>query len=222
MAIESPSYSIESKDGNIEIRKYKDYIVAQVDLEADYDSALSKGFRILAGYIFGGNHQKSEISMTAPVTGENLSKSEKIPMTVPVTEEAIKEEKSEKIPMTVPVTEETVSEPEKIAMTAPVAQEQIKRHIYRISFTMPSKYTLETLPEPDDERIKFQEIKNSKTAVIRFSGRAKEKPAQKEIDELKSWLEQNNITPQSNFIVAQYNHPLVPGFLRKNEIIVQI
>lgn len=46
---------------------------------------------------------------------------------------------------------------------------------------MPSKYALESLPEPDDGRIKFKEVKNNKTAVIRFSGRAKEKLAQKEI-----------------------------------------
>jgi len=205
MATESPAYNVESKDGNIEIRKYEDYIVAQVDVEADYRSALYKGFRILAGYIFGANHKKSELSMTAPVTGENLSESEKIPMTVPVTEEAVEEEKSEKI-----------------AMTVPVAEEQIKGHVYRISFTMPSKYTLETLPIPDDERIKFKEVKNNKTAVITFSGRAKEKLAQKEIQELKLWLAEKNIKPKSNFIVAQYNQPLVPGFLRKNEIIVQI
>ncbi len=157
--------------------------------------------------------------MTAPVTGENLSESEKIPMTVPVTEESVKE-RSEKIPMTAPVTEEKVSE--KIDMTAPVASEEVKGHIYRISFTMPSKYTLESLPEPDDKRITFKEVKNNRTAVISFSGRAKEKLAQKEIQELKTWLKEKNIESKSNFIVAQYNNPLVPGFLRKNEIIVKI
>ena len=61
MAIESPNYNVESKDENIEIRKYDDYIVAQIDLTSDYNSALNKGFRILANYIFGGNHQKSKI-----------------------------------------------------------------------------------------------------------------------------------------------------------------
>lgn len=201
MAIESPDYTVECKDGDIEIRNYKDFIMAQVDVEADYDSALTQGFRILAGYIFGANHKKSKLPMTAPVTGINLSESEKIPMTVPVTEE----DKSEKI-----------------SMTAPVTEDEIEHHVYRISFTMPSKYTLESLPIPDDERIKFKEIKDYRTAVIRFSGRAKEKLAQKEINILKSWLEANNIKPKSNYIVAQYNHPLIPGFLRRNEIIVKI
>ncbi len=230
MAIESPEYTVESKDGDIEIRNYEDFIMAQVDVEADYDSALTKGFRILAGYIFGANHKKTNLPMTAPVTGTNLSKSEKIPMTVPVTAEdesekidmtapVSAEDRSEKIKMTVPVTEEKA---EKISMTAPVTEDKIEQHIYRISFTMPSKYTLESLPVPDDGRIKFKEIKDYRTAVIRFSGRAKEKLAQKEINILKSWLDENNIKPKSNFIVAQYNHPLVPGFLRRNEIIVKI
>jgi hypothetical protein len=44
---------------------------------------------------------------------------------------------------------------------------------------MPSKYTMETLPIPDDDKIKLKEMKNIRTAVIKFSGRAKEKLAQK-------------------------------------------
>lgn len=203
MAIESPHYVVESKDGNIEIRKYDGYIMAQVEVDADYDSALNRGFSILANYIFGANHKKTKIPMTAPVSGENLTESEKIPMTVPVTEEEVG--KSEKIPM-----------------TAPVKEEETKTHQYRISFTMPSKYTLDTLPEPDDQRITFKEVKNQRTAVITFSGRAKEKLAHKEIEELKKWLKKKSISPKSNFIVAQYNQPLIPGFLRRNEIIVEI
>lgn len=202
MAIESPAYTVESKEGNIEIRRYDGYILAQVEVEADYESALNMGFRILANYIFGANHKKTKIPMTAPVSGENLTESEKIPMTVPVTEEQI-------------------GRTEKISITAPTGDE-MKTHHYRISFTMPSEYTLETLPEPDDKRISFKEIKNQRTAVITFSGRAKEKLAHEEIEELKNWLKEKNLTPKSNFIVAQYNQPLVPGFLRRNEIIVEI
>ncbi|HSO26267.1 MAG TPA: heme-binding protein [Methanobacteriaceae archaeon] len=200
---ESPSYKVEKKDGNFEVREYDDYILAQVDVEASYRNALGKGFSILANYIFGGNKKKSKLPMTTPVAGVNVSGSEKIPMTVPVTEESVSG--SEKIPMTVPVTEEKAG-----------------KEIYRISFTMPSKYTLETLPEPDDSRIKFKEEKNQRMAVVKFSGRAKEELSIEKIDELKSWLDENGIKSRSNFIVAQYNHPMVPGFLRKNEIIVKI
>jgi len=87
---------------------------------------------------------------------------------------------------------------------------------------MPAKYTLDTLPEPDDKRIKFEEVKNERVASLRFKGRVKEKLARQKIEELKKWLEKNNIQPKSNFIVAQYNNPAVPGFLRRNEILVDI
>ena len=74
---------------------------------------------------------------------------------------------------------------------------------------MPSKYTLETLPEPDDPRIKFKEVKNQKTAVLRFSGRVKKKLAYKKMEEMRKWLDKKNLNPRSNFIVAQYNNCLL-------------
>lgn len=221
---ESPTYTVESKDNDIEIRVYPGYILAQVEVETDYDQAIRKGFSILANYIFGGNKKSSKISMTAPVSGENISVSENIPMTAPVTEEAVEGDvdESENIPMAAPVTEEAISESEKIDMTVPVTEEESGLHTYRISFTMPSKYTLDTLPIPEDERIRFKEIRNQKMAVLRFKGRVNHKLAQEEMEELNEWLEKNNIKPKSNFIVAQYNNPAVPGFFRRNEVMVEI
>jgi hypothetical protein len=123
--------------------------------------------------------------------------------------------------MAAPVTQEAVKS-EKIAMTAPVTEERREDELYRISFTMPSKYTLKSLPEPNDKRISFKEVINQRFAILRFSGRAKEKLAHEKIDELARWLRENGLKPKSNFIVAQYNNPMVPGFLRRNEIIVEI
>lgn len=199
--VETLAYEVESKDGNFEIRKYGDHILAHVDIEAPFNEAMGMGFSVLANYIFGGNKKRSSIEMTAPVE-EEKRKSEKIPMTAPVTEESLKE--SERIKMTTPVTEEETG------------------NIHRISFVMPSKYTMEALPEPEDKRIKFEEIKDEKMAVLRFKGRVKEKLATEKIEEMKNWLKGNNIQPKSNFVVAQYNHPAVPGFLRRNEIMVDI
>lgn len=200
---ESPKYILERKDDKFEIRKYPEYIMAQVEVESDFDSAIGIGFSILANYIFGGNKKRKSIPMTSPVSEEKIEGSEKINMTAPVTQEVI--DGSEKIAMTVPVTEESSGD-----------------NIQRISFTMPSKYTLDTLPEPDNDRIKFKEFKNQKTAVLRFSGRVKEKLAMEKMEEMMRWLKKNHLKPKSNFIVAQYNNPAVPGFFRRNEIIVEI
>lgn len=198
---ETLAYNIERKVGNIEIRKYVDHIVAHVDVESSFDDAMGIGFRILANYIFGGNKKRSSIDMTTPVSEEKVE--------------------SERISMTTPVTEESLKESEKIKMTTPVIEEKAG-NVHRISFVMPAKYTSDTLPEPDDKRIKIEEVKEQKMAALRFKGRVKEKLAGEKIEELKQWLSGEGIENKSNFIVAQYNHPAVPGFLRRNEILVEI
>jgi effector-binding domain-containing protein len=55
--------------------------VAQTTVKGSYKEALNEGFRIVAGYIFGGNTKKQSIAMTAPVVEK---KSEPIAMTAPV------------------------------------------------------------------------------------------------------------------------------------------
>ena len=208
MAIESPHYEVEKELDGCEIRAYSAYVLAQVDVESDFDGALRNGFEILAHYIFGGNRTRQSIPMTAPVSEEQVSSSEEIPMLAPVT--------SEKISMTAPVTSE------KISMTAPVTEEQAGEHVFRVSFAMPSKFTLETLPEPQDKRITFKVIESRRTAAIRFSGRVHEKLANEKTGELRTCLSKNGLTPKSNFVVALYNPPFIPGIFRRNEIIVDI
>jgi hypothetical protein len=127
-----------------------------------------------------------------------------------------------KIKMTVPVTEEQVSASEKIPMTAPVTSEKVSGDVYRISFIMPPGYTLDTLPVPGDKDVKFQKLEPFKAAVITFSGRLNDNLMNKKTEEFKQWLGKNGLQPQSNYISAQYNPPWIPGFMRKNEIIVEI
>jgi hypothetical protein len=71
------------------------------------------------------------------------------------------------ISMTAPVVQEPASE--KISMTAPVAQEKVGDR-YRITFLMPSKYTLENLPQPTDTRIRLRAEQKRRVAAIRYSG----------------------------------------------------
>jgi hypothetical protein len=91
MVIESPKYSILSKNESYEIRHYEPYIQAQVTIESDYETALNQGFRILASYIFGENRKKEHIAMTVPVTEEPTRNSQKISMTRPVTSTPLEE-----------------------------------------------------------------------------------------------------------------------------------
>jgi len=85
---EQAKYSVLKKADGYEIRNYPPHIVAQTVVEgvSVNGNAFNEGFRIIAGYIFGGNVKKESIAMTAPVVAQGLS--EKIAMTVPVTTSA--------------------------------------------------------------------------------------------------------------------------------------
>jgi len=72
MAIEEPDFKILVDEGGLEIRSYEEYLVAETAVEGSFDTASRKGFRRVAGYIFGENKnsigQSEKIKMTAPVT----------------------------------------------------------------------------------------------------------------------------------------------------------
>lgn len=79
--VEEPAFDVLSRDGDVEVRRYAPTVVAVTIVEGEREAALSEGFRRLAGYIFGKNRSKQEITMTAPVSA---TRSEKIAMTAPV------------------------------------------------------------------------------------------------------------------------------------------
>jgi hypothetical protein len=75
---EQQSYTVIWKKENLEARYYPKALMATVqDSDGKYKSSSNKNFRVLAGYIFGGNAKKESIAMTAPVHmefGDNGSK----------------------------------------------------------------------------------------------------------------------------------------------------
>lgn len=81
--VEQAEYRIIEKRDGYEIREYSAHIVAQTTVKGKYSDALNEGFRIIAGYIFGGNSKKQNIAMTSPVIQQSAD-SEKISMTTPV------------------------------------------------------------------------------------------------------------------------------------------
>lgn len=66
--IETYPYVVNKKYSAFEIRSYEATLFTSVQLSGNtYKEASSKGFSILAGYIFGGNNKKEKIAMTSPV-----------------------------------------------------------------------------------------------------------------------------------------------------------
>ncbi|HCD68095.1 MAG TPA: soul heme-binding protein [Bacteroidetes bacterium] len=66
--IETYPYTVLKTYDGFEIRQYESRLFTSVKLTSnDYSKVSSKGFSILAGYIFGGNETNEKITMTSPV-----------------------------------------------------------------------------------------------------------------------------------------------------------
>ena len=86
---EEPPYTVEPLIEGVQIRKYGSRTAAQTAVAAGEEMARSEGFRRLACYIFGANHARQKIAMTAPVGQQATtgSGSQKIAMTAPVAQQ---------------------------------------------------------------------------------------------------------------------------------------
>jgi SOUL heme-binding protein len=83
-AIEEPDYEVLRTVGEVEVRQYAPYVVAEVLVQGPAMEAGSKAFPILAGYIFGKNKGEKKFAMTAPVT--QTAAPVRMAMTAPVTQ----------------------------------------------------------------------------------------------------------------------------------------
>lgn len=124
-----------------------------------------------------------------------------------------------KIPMTAPVTQQRVSE--KIAMTAPVTTQRTGETL-SMRFFMPAKYTLATLPEAGDARIRFVQLPPSKFGVVRFSGPSNQANMAKHTKELELFLSKSGMQAKSKPLQAVYNPPWTLPFMRRNEVWIAI
>ena len=67
--IERYPYVVKKKYKRFEIRNYETTLFTSVKLSTKgYKNSSSKGFSILAGYIFGNNERNEKIAMTSPVS----------------------------------------------------------------------------------------------------------------------------------------------------------
>jgi hypothetical protein len=125
----------------------------------------------------------------------------------------------QKVAMTVPVTEEVKAE--KIAMTIPVTEEKIGQSM-RMSFNMPTKYTLDSLPKPNDERIKFSTLPPARFVTIRFSGFASAAAFDKHTKILKSYMSEHQLKESGQPMKAFYDAPWTLPFFRRNEVLIAV
>ena len=122
------------------------------------------------------------------------------------------------ISMTAPVQQK---ENQNIAMTAPVQQQSMGKS-WRMSFVMPSKYRLDSLPVPNNNRVRLKEILTKKFVVIEFSGTNSNENVTKHENQLMNYIEANQINIIGSPKYAFYNAPWTLPFLRRNEVMIEI
>ena len=120
------------------------------------------------------------------------------------------------------------SQKAKVKMTTPVVSQQIQMtspvfsETGAMAFVMPKEYALETTPEPIDERVKIAEIPARLIAALCFSGGWSEAHFEKETLELLNALSEAKIQTKGKVFTMLYNPPFIPGFLRRNEVAIEI
>jgi DNA gyrase inhibitor GyrI len=177
-----PAYSVERSEGDIEIRAYPPMLVAEVQTQGERVAAIGEGFRLLAGYIFGGNKPNTKIEMTVPVT----------------------QQAGEKIAMTVPVTQ------------------QSDGSTWRVRFVMPQSYTAQTLPQPNEARIKIIAEPARRFAIIRFSGRANDTNLATYQAKLEAFVTASRLSGTGKPVFAFYNPPWTIPLFKRNEIMLEL
>jgi hypothetical protein len=120
------------------------------------------------------------------------------------------------IAMTVPVisTGETFK---RIAMTRPVLSGQDS-----FSFVLPSSYSITTAPQPLNDRVRLVEVRPRTLAALRFSGRVSDSQLQDKQRALLEAVRRKGLRPKGEPFLMRYNGPGTPGFLRRNEVAVEL
>ena len=127
---------------------------------------------------------------------------------------------AEKIAMTAPVIDKE-SQSEKIAMTVPVINEGDDAE-RKVSFVMPSKYTLETIPKPTTDRVTLREVPAKRMAVLRYGWYTNEDRINKKKALLLKELQNDEVKIIGEFSSALYNPPLSMPLLLRNEVMVEV
>jgi hypothetical protein len=104
-----------------------------------------------------------------------------------------------------------------IAMTAPVVSDAKS-----MSFVMPPGKSRDDIPDPLDNRVRIATLPAREVAVIRFKGYSRQDEVKSAEERLLEELKKAAIEPVGAPFLMRYNPPWTPGFLRRNEVAVEI
>ena len=109
-----------------------------------------------------------------------------------------------------------------IAMTAPVLQAPQDSTHHVVSFVLPSIHTNESWPLPANPRVRVETRPACLVAALRFRGYWRADLVKKHERELLVALNSSDYRPVGEPFFARYNPPTTPGFMRRNEVLVEV
>lgn len=167
---ETPAYRVERVVNGAEVRAYGASVVAEVTVEGSRSGAANAGFRVLAGYIFGGNDDRAKIAMTTPVA--------QVPDPAP----------------------------------ASGAQD------WTIRFTMPARWSVDSLPAAKDSRIRMTEAPPRRMLVVTFSGRPTDAALAGALDQVRATATAAGLQTTGGPEYMFYDDPFTLPWNRRNEV----
>lgn len=110
-----------------------------------------------------------------------------------------------------------------IAMTAPVEQAS-SGGTYRVAFVVPRKFDRNTVPQPNDPRVSIREVPSRVVGAWRYSGRWTEENFRAAERDLRAALTRRQLEPLPGdaAIIARYDAPFIPWFMRRNEVLLPL
>ena len=189
---EEAAHTVLVQDGDFEVRRYEDALVARTTTTGDLGEAGNAAFRRLGGYIFGDNVTRDSIAMTTPVFQEEVAPAE------------------------------SGGESESIAMTTPVFQEETDEGTWVQTFVLPREYTMETLPIPTDPNVELAVLPGVEVAVVRYSGFRSHGSIEEQAERLRAWMAEQGLVAAGDPRAAAYDPPWTLPFLRRNEVQIPV
>ena len=113
-------------------------------------------------------------------------------------------------------------EEQKIPMTAPVFMQYSDSGIETMSFVMPEDMDFEDTPMPKNSRVSVKQSEGGQYAVYRYKGRNNSKREAKALDALQEWVQLQEFPCDDQATFAGYDSPMVPGFMRRNEVLLKL
>lgn len=126
------------------------------------------------------------------------------------------------ISMTAPVSQQPSRGGQQIAMTAPVVQSAGPEEGWMIRFFMPAKWTMETLPTPNDDQVRLVTVPSATVAVLRFSGDRSPKAVASRTGQLLKVLQDRGIEATGDAEAWFYDPPWTLPMRRRNEVAIPI